>query len=62
MVMTALKKLEENNFYPKQLCGNLQPLLIFRRAVLEVYIKKKFHGEMDILIILTVLHLKMNKE
>ena len=31
-------------------------------SVLKVYIKKKFHGEMDILIILTVLHLKMNKE
>ena len=24
MVMTALKKLEENNFYPKQLCGKLE--------------------------------------
>ncbi len=31
-------------------------------SVLKVYIKKKFHGEMDILMILTVLHLKTSRE
>ena len=60
MVMAAVKKLEENDFYPKQLCGKFRSgcKLLF----LKVYIKKKFHGEMDILMILTVLHLKTNRE
>lgn len=59
MVMAAVKKLEENDFYPKQLCGKLEAAANF---CLKVYIKKNFHGEMDILMILTVLHLKTNRE
>lgn len=59
MVMAAVKKLEENDFYPKQLCGKLEAAANF---CFEAYIKKKFHGEMDILMILTVLHLKTNRE
>ena len=59
MVMTALKKLEENNFYPKQLCGKLEAAANF---CFEGVYKEEIPWGMDILMILTVLHLKMNKE